>query len=178
MTRTPIVCRWQHVFVAALVAALMVALGGPARASAARIDCKQNLDACKVASTGQTITPAAGVARKGRSKCTHWTVERYGTSAVGIKLWSWYLDVHWCYRRGRITEASAEPRPDTHVPFWSFRKQLDFRRQGGKRKSFYRVFAQGQFELCVKVFGCVQDAQPWIRFIARGDGTHDAETGG
>jgi hypothetical protein len=163
---------------AAIASTLTLALAGPASAATPRIDCKQTPDACKVASTGQTLSPKAGAARKGRSKCENWTVERWGKSPAGIKLWSWYLDVHWCYRRGRITEASADPRPDTHMPFWSFDKQLAFRQRGGKRKTFYRVYAQGQVQLCVPTFGCIQDAQPWIRFVARGDGSDDYDAGG
>jgi hypothetical protein len=166
-------------------AALLLALGlgAPAgahveRVSAAKPDCEQTPDACKVATTGQRVLRTARLASVGRSRCRDATVERWGKSAAGIKLWSWYLDVNWCYRRGRITSASADPRPDTHVPLWSFDKQLAFRKTGGKRQSSFRVFAQGQFQLCITKLGCIQDAQPWIRVTTRGDGSWNYNAGG
>lgn len=150
----------------------------PERVAAAP-DCNKNPDACKTASVGQQAHRKLGqISRKGRARCQTWWVERYGKSAVGIKLWSYYLDVHWCYRRGRITEASADPRPETHAPLWSFNKNLAFRKTGGKRKRNYRVFAQGQFQLCVTKLGCIQDRNPWIRFTANGDGSHSYDAGG
>jgi hypothetical protein len=161
----------------------LVAGGSPAgavpeRPVAAAPDCNKNPDACKTASVGQQARRKARISRKGKARCQDWKVERYGKSAVGLKLWSYYLDVHWCYRRGRITEASADPRPETHVPLWSFNKHLAFRKSGGKRKPTYRVFAQGQFQLCITKLGCIQDRDPWIRFTARGDGSHDYDAGG
>jgi hypothetical protein len=157
------------------------ALAAPDRVTAPRIakpDCNKDPDSCKVVAVGQEASRRATVARKGRARCQAWRFERYGKSAVGIKLWSYYLNVHWCYRRGRITEASADAYPETHVPLWSFNKQLAFRQRGGKRKSSYRVFAQGQFQLCITKLGCIQDRDPWINVTARGNGTHDYDTGG
>ena len=171
---------WIAALAMAAAAALAIAIGGPADAPAAATpDCNKNPDACKVATTGKSVTsPRAHAARVGRSRCQDYTFERWGKSAAGIKLWSWYLDVHWCYRRGRLTAVSADPRPDTHVPLWSFDKQLAFRRSGGKRKSFYRVYSQGRFELCITKLGCIQDAQPWIRVVARANGTYSFQHGG
>jgi len=159
------------------------ALAAPERVAAPQIaaaapNCNQNPDACKVASVGQEARRKATISRKGKSRCQSWRFERYAKSAVGLKLWSYYLDVDWCYRRGRITSASANPFPETHVPLWSFNKQLAFRKSGGKRKKAYRVFAQGQFQLCVTKLGCIQDRNPWINVTARGNGTHDYDSGG
>ena len=64
------------------------------------------------------------------------------------------------------------------MPLWSFNKQLAFRKSGGKRKKAYKVFAQGQFQLCVTKLGCIQDRNPWIDVTARGNGTHDFDSGG
>jgi hypothetical protein len=165
---------------AAAIALVIVAPAGARQdqPAAKAPDCQHQPDSCKTASVGQDLRRRATAARKGRSRCQAWTVERWGKSAVGIKLWSYYLDVHWCYRRGRITEADADPRPSTHgVPGWAFDKHLAFRTAGGRRKSFYRVFAQGKFTFCITKLGCIQDAQPWIRFTARGDGSHSYATG-
>jgi hypothetical protein len=159
------------------------AIAAPERVAGPQIaadkpDCNKNPDACKVVSVGQDARRKARISRKGKARCQSWQFERYGKSAVGLKLWSYYLDVRWCYRRGRITEASANPYPETHVPLWSFNKHLAFRKTGGKRKKAYRVFAQGQFQLCVTKLGCIQDRNPWINVTARGNGTHDYDAGG
>jgi len=145
---------------------------------AAAQDCDKNPDQCKVAVEGQTARRNATNARKGKARCQSWKFERWGKSAVGIKVYSYYLNVRWCSLRGRITEASSNPFPEVHAPLWSFDKHLAHRKTGGKRKKSYRVFAQGQFKLCITKLGCVQDRQPWISVTANGNGTHDYDTGG
>jgi hypothetical protein len=149
----------------------------PDRAAAAP-DCDKNPEQCKVVEEGQTARRNAVNARKGKARCQSWKFERWGKSAVGIKLYSYYLTVRWCSLRGRITEASSNPFPEVHAPLWSFDKHLAHNKRGGKRKKSYRVFAQGQFKFCVTKLGCVQDRQPWISVTARGNGTHSYDTGG
>jgi len=145
---------------------------------AAAPDCNKTPEQCKVTSEGQTARRNATNARKGKARCQSWKFERWGKSAVGIKVYSYYLTVRWCSLRGRITEASANPFPEVHAPLWSFNKHLAFKKTGGARKKTYSVFAQGQFQLCVTKLGCIQDRNPWISVTARGDGTHDYDTGG
>lgn len=140
--------------------------------------CEKRPDDCKVTEVGKSAHALAGPARKGKSRCRSWRFERWGKSAVGIKVYSYYVNVSWCTRRGRITSASSRPWPEVHAPLWTFDKHLAHRRTGGKRKRSYKVFAQGQFKLCITKLGCVQDRQPWISVTARGDGSHSYETGG
>jgi len=143
---------------------------------------QRQLEACKAVSyansTGKrVIARGASVGRrKGTCRSTYW--ERYGKALAGNRLFSWYVDIEWCYWRGRITFLDVGTRPDVRAPLWSFDKRIAYRRSGGVGSRTASVFAQGKFELCVTKLGCIQQKQPWLRVVVNGDGTSSFRSGG
>ncbi len=161
----------------ALAAGLAIAMPAPAGAAAdTRPNCQKQPEACKAVTMAPKLkVKIADQVSRGRQRCKGGRLEMPVENVVGIKLFTWTLDVHWCYRRGRITQASSQPRWETHFPFWSFSGVEAHRRRGGRGKTFYRVYAEGEFSYCLPVAGCVQEVHPWISLSARGDGSFNID---
>lgn len=109
--------------------------------------------------------------------CKWAQVERYGKNLLGMKLWSYFQKIDWCYNGSTITSRTRTRWGETHFPGWSWKGHIGSSTSGGVGSTFYRAWTQGHFCL-VEYFSCVQNAYPWIDMTVRGNGTWSYTAGG
>jgi len=109
--------------------------------------------------------------------CKWAQVERYGTNIFGMKLWSYFQKIDWCYNGSTITSKTRTRWGETHFPGWSWKGHIGNSTSGGVGSTYFRAWTQGHFCL-VEYFSCVQNAYPWIDMTVRGNGTWSWSAGG
>ena len=93
-------------------------------------------------------------------------------SAVGILLWSYFLDANWCWSGRKITSFSAQPVPLVHAPLWNFEKhEINRTVIDPSGEALWRQKqAQGHFQFCMTKIGCVKNKFPYIKMTVVKDG--------
>jgi hypothetical protein len=164
----------------ALVAVASMTIAAPAKMPP-REPTRSDVEKERVNTAGANKKPpGTHIAKVGKSRCTSYWYERYGKNLLGKRMYNYRLEIDWCFRRGRITSASYNTIPTTGGLFWKyFSKDEKIKRTGGRKRGFYKVYAQGHFAACgPSSIGCVQDKYPWVQIRVGGDGSVDANGGG
>lgn len=109
--------------------------------------------------------------------CKWAQVSRWGNNIFGMRLWTYYQRIEWCYSNGLITSVTRLRWGEVSMPGWSFKGHTSSTTSGGKGSTSYRARTHGHFCL-VEYFSCIQNAYPWIDMTVRGNGTWSYTAGG
>jgi hypothetical protein len=127
--------------------------------------------------TGASGTaPAATVMATGTCKVTQSELE--ARNVLGMRLWSYFEKINWCYSSGKISSKSRTRWAEVYAPFWAFKGHIGSTESGGVGSSSYRAWTQGSFALCAPYVLCAQNRYPWIELTVFATGTASARKGG
>ncbi|MEU1845069.1 hypothetical protein [Micromonospora sediminicola] len=159
---------------AAVGVAAVLALGATPAGAAPAGDGGLRLDRFQYATEGVP----AGVARPAGTLADPCKTFTYGVNIrTATQTWigTLYQDVYWCYNGSRVTYHNANQRGSA-LPGWQF-KVTGASSQAGPGNWFFQDTANGQFDLCLPVGGCVGSRHAWINQVVYGDGTYSGSGG-
>lgn len=101
-----------------------------------------------------------------------WSSTSY--SLVGIKLWSYFQSIYWCYNGSTITYLSRNRWGETYAAFWEFTGNNGNSTMGGTGYNGYYAWTQGSFRLCTGIYGvgCLQYSYPTIASWVYANGSY------
>jgi len=139
---------------------------------------QQNVtEALKAATPGGEVT--SGIGRSGATNACRWvTVSRWYNNALGMRLFTYYERIDWCYNGSTITSVSRTRWGEVGAPFWEFKGHVGSTTSGGTGQWSYRAWTQGHYALCMPYVLCAQHKYPWIDITVRANGTYSYSTGG
>ena len=107
----------------------------------------------------------------GEEVCKQRTSTIVGWSILGLEQTRYSLTVKWCYADGALTSARYYRRARVRSAFWRFMGHVDRSIHGGVRKSYYEIYTQGEFSLCIFNGFCPQHVYPWVEVEAFANGS-------
>ena len=111
-----------------------------------------------------------------RVGCDSRTYEVWAENIFGVKLWSYYQTIDWCYNGSTVNSKTRLRWGEVHAlgSFgWTYNGHIGNTESGGVGQSSYRAWTQGSFDLCLGGdIGCIQSFYPWIDQTVYGTGAY------
>jgi hypothetical protein len=105
--------------------------------------------------------------------CDSRTYEEWGENIFGVKLWSYFQTIDWCYDGSKVTSKTRLRWGEVHTLGWKYNGHIGNTESGGVDQLTYRAWTQGSFDLCLGGdIGCIQSCYPWIDQTVYGTGVY------
>jgi len=110
------------------------------------------------------------------SGCKEVTAEFVGTNGGGDELYTYNMEVNWCYDGSTVSDTDRRRWGNTSALFWEFVGHQDSNERGGDGDVFYESTSTGHFRLCAGGnIGCAQHTYPTVEVLVRSDGSHTTD---
>lgn len=137
------------------------------------------LKVAQVTTNVSTAGDGTSVLAGGSRGCRSYQVRVDGKNIYGIRMFSYFQKIDWCYDGSKITNNPTRLRwGEVYAPFWLFDGYMGNSESGGINQGSYRAWTQGAFKYCLGGdIGRIQHKYPWIDMTVYGYGSYSSSTG-
>lgn len=113
------------------------------------------------------------------SGCKEVTAEFTGVNGSGSELYTYNMEVNWCYDGSTVSSTDRRRWGNTSAVFWEYVGHQDSNERGGDGDTFYESTSTGHFRLCVSGnMACAQHVYPSVEVSVYSDGTYTTDSDG